>query len=95
MAMLEASQLVMVNHGKPFEDMARDIVKVVEAAGKFAGAVVIVPPEGAPIAFITMDPAPDLMQFWSAVKNRVEIRAAEAEQSAQQSLLDQMQWGRR
>jgi hypothetical protein len=93
MAMLEASQLVTVNHGKPFEDMARDIVKVVEAAGKFAGAVVIVPPEGDPIAFMTMDPAPDLMQFWSAVKNRVEIRAAEAVQIAQNAAQDP--WGRR
>lgn len=78
-------------HAKPFEDMARDITNAMEATGKFAGAVVIVPPEGEPIAFMTTDPAPDLMQFWSAVKNRVEIRAAEAVQSAAQ--VDP--WGRR
>jgi hypothetical protein len=91
MAMLEASQLVMVNHGKPFEDMARDIATAAAAHGKFAGAYVIMPPDGDPIWYLATDPAPDLMQFWSGIKNRVEIRAAEAVQSAAQ--VDP--WGRR
>lgn len=66
--------------GRPFEEMAARIAKI--TYGEFAGAVVIIPPDGEPIAFLTTDPKPDLMQFWSAVKARVEIRAAEAVQSA-------------
>ena len=65
-----------------FETMAERIAKIPEH--EFAGAVVILPPEGDPIAFLTTDPKPDMMQFWAAVKARVEIRAAEAIQNATQ-----------
>jgi hypothetical protein len=49
---------------------------------EFAGAIVVVPPgDGEPIAFLTTDPKPNLMQFWATVKTRVEV-ATEAMQSA-------------
>jgi hypothetical protein len=67
--------------GKPFIDMAARIAKI--ASAEFAGAIVVVPPgDGEPIAFLTTDPKPDLMQFWATVKSRVEVRATEAMQQA-------------
>jgi hypothetical protein len=46
---------------------------------EFGGAVVIRPPgEGDPIEFVTSDPSPNPIQFWGAVKARVEIAYAEA-----------------
>jgi hypothetical protein len=75
---------------RPFKDMATRISGIDES--EFAGAVVIVPPDGEPIAFLTTDPKPDLMQFWSAVKARVEIRATEA---MQQAAAQSDPWGRR
>jgi hypothetical protein len=71
----------MSEHAAPFTDMAARIAKIDSA--EFAGAVVVVPPgDGEPIAFMTTDPKPDLMQFWSTVKSRVEVRATEAMQQA-------------
>jgi hypothetical protein len=50
---------------------------------EFAGAIVVVPPgDGEPIAFLTADPKPDLIQFWATVRTRVEVRATEAMQAA-------------
>lgn len=65
---------------RPFEDMVERIARIDEA--EFAGAIVVMPPTGDPVAFLTTDPAPDLLQFWATVKQRIEIRAAEAIQAA-------------
>jgi hypothetical protein len=73
----------------PFEEMAERIRKI--DPEEFAGAVVIVPHEGEPIAFLTIDPQPTLMQFWAMVKTRVE-RGIEAMQLAANQ---QDQWGQR
>ena len=73
--------LMMSEHAAPFSEMAARIAKI--DPGEFAGAVVVVPPGGGdPIAFLTTDPKPDLMQFWSTVKARVEVRATEMIQQA-------------
>jgi hypothetical protein len=77
-------------HAAPFTDMAARIAKI--DSTEFAGAVVVVPPDGEPIAFLTTDPKPDLMQFWSTVKSRVEVRATEA---MQQVAAQQDPWGGR
>jgi hypothetical protein len=74
---------------KPFIDMATRISGI--DVSEFAGAVVIVPPDGEPIAFLTTDPKPDLLQFLSAVKTRVEVLLTAAMQSASQ----QDPWGGR
>lgn len=66
---------------KPFEEMVADIIRV--DPEKFAGAVVVVPPgDGEPIAFLTTDPKPNIVQFWSTVKNRIDVAANEAIQAA-------------
>jgi hypothetical protein len=60
-----------------FADMAARIAKIDMA--EFAGAVVIVPPDGEPVAFLTTEtPAADIVQFWATAKTRVEIRLASA-----------------
>jgi hypothetical protein len=66
---------------KAFADMAARIAKIDLA--EFAGAVVIVPPDGEPIAFLTTEtPVADIVQFWATAKTRVEIRLASAMESA-------------
>lgn len=68
--------------GSHFVAMVQRLGKI--EASEFAGAVVIVPPNGDPISILISEaPRPDLPQFWSIVKTRVEIRMAEAIQDAQ------------
>jgi hypothetical protein len=80
----------MTEPSAPFTDMAARIARIDLA--EFAGAIVVVPPDGEPIAFLTTDPKPDMMQFWSTVKSRVEVRATEA---MQQAANQQDPWARR
>ncbi len=63
----------------PFAQMAARIERIDEK--EFAGAVVVVPPTGEPIAFLVSDPDPNLAQFWSSVASRVEVAAAEAREN--------------
>ena len=80
----------MADYAKPFEDMAARIGRIDER--EFAGAIVVVPPgEGEPIAFLTTDPRPDLLQFLAAAKTRVELRESEVMAQAQM----QDPWGQR
>lgn len=66
----------------PFIRMAERIAAIEPA--EFAGACVIQPPGDAePIAFVTSDPSPDVIQFLAAVKARIEIAYAEAMQGAE------------
>lgn len=60
----------------PFLDMAARIDRMGDV--EFAGAVVVMPPDGKPITFLLTDPEPSVAQFWSSVISRVEIAAAEA-----------------
>jgi hypothetical protein len=60
---------------QPFLDMAARIQR--NADSDFAGAAVIVPPEGDPIVVMTMDPKKDGLSFWGTLKARVEMEGQE------------------
>lgn len=60
---------------QPFLDMAARIEK--NDPAEFAGAIVVVPPEGDPIAFMIADPSADLVQFWATCETRIAVRKAE------------------
>ncbi len=81
----------MSDHADQFTAMADRLGKIDPA--EFAGAVVVVPPEGDPISFLLTDPKPNAMQFWSGLQSRVELAAAEALQAQQTP--QQPGWGRR
>jgi hypothetical protein len=73
-----------------FSAMAQRIGKI--DPSEFAGAVVIVPPgDGPVIAFLEQDPSPLAAQFWTNVRNRVEIAGTQAQMSEAQ----QQPWGAR
>jgi hypothetical protein len=60
----------------PFVAMAKRIEAI--DPKEFAGAVVIVPPEGGPaVEFMLNDPQPNAAAFWAIAKTRVEVRVAE------------------
>jgi hypothetical protein len=83
---------VGVSTAHPFDEMSARIAKI--NPDEFAGAIVVVPPgDGEPIAFLTTDPKPDLMQFWATVKSRIEVRATEAMQAEAANQRDP--WGGR
>ena len=71
----------------PFEAMAVRVGNIPE--NEFAGAVVIVPPDGEPISILLQSTKADPLRFWGMVKTEVEIRGAEAMQTPQDP------WGRR
>ena len=72
----------MSDHDKPFRDMADRIERGDPA--EFAGAVVVVPPSGEPIAFMLTDPKPSLAQFWTGLQGRIDGAAAEAKSAQEQ-----------
>ena len=73
-----------MNEAIPFKEMATRIDKIENS--EFAGAAVIQPPDGGePIAFLIAEAKPDLLQFWAAVKARVEIAYASLDEDAIQS----------
>lgn len=83
-----------MNEAEHFHAMGERIVRIDQS--EFAGAAVIVPPgAGEPIAFLIADPAPDLVQFWSSVKTRVEIAHAEAMEVARTQNAAGGAWGGR
>jgi hypothetical protein len=65
---------------KPFTDMASAIERNKDL--KFGGAVVIVPPSGDPIHFMTLDQSASLAQFYATIKTRIDIVLNEIEQKA-------------
>lgn len=80
----------MASPAEHFAAMAERIAKIDGA--EFAGAVVVVPPgDGEPIAFLTTDPKPDVLQFFAAVETRVQVRKAEVMDTQRQTEA----WGRR
>lgn len=70
-----------------FADMAKRIERI--EGTEFAGAVVVVPPDGEAIAFLLTDPRPDIAQFWGSTKSRIEVAAADAIRNAEP------EWARR
>lgn len=65
----------MMSLAAPFLAMAKRIEAIEQA--EFAGAVVIVPPDGPPIEFLLSDVAPNAAAFWAIAKSRVDIRTNE------------------
>lgn len=79
---------------EPFEEMAARIAKIDPA--EFAGAIVVLPPGGEdPIAFLTTDPRPDVVQFWASAQSRITVKATEAMQDAEQKRQQTQVFGRR
>ena len=72
----------MVDAADHFSAMAKRIAAITPT--EFAGAVVIMPSgeDVEPIAFLITDPSPNVLQFLSAVKTRVEIMMAEMQEGA-------------
>lgn len=73
---------------QPFADMAARIGKIDPV--EFAGAIVMVPPEGEALAFLITDPSPNIFQFLVSCETRIQERKADALQRAQ----DQNPWNR-
>lgn len=57
----------------------------------FAGAFVIVPPSGEPIAGLLLDPGADPGVFFGMLKTKIDIAVQQAEEEAAKS----NQWNRR
>ncbi len=64
-----------------FLDMAARIERTNEA--EFAGAAVIVSPDGDSITLLLVDPTKDTVQFLSTLKSRVETEVVKVMQKAQ------------
>lgn len=59
----------------PFVEMAERIRRNDEA--EFAGAILIVPPSGDPIAVMIADPTKDAESFWAVAAAKIEIATRE------------------
>lgn len=62
-------------HSAPFREMAERIDR--NAEPEFAGAILLVPPNGDPIAVLLTDPKPDTEAFWSLAKGKVDLATQE------------------
>lgn len=71
----------MSSKSEPFKEMAVRIERNVE--GEFAGAIVIVPPDGDPISLALFDPKKDGLAFWALVRSKVEFEAEDYTQKKQ------------
>jgi hypothetical protein len=60
---------------EPFLEMASRISRNLET--EFAGAILIVPPEGDPIAVMIADPSKSVEAFWAQAKQRIDVGMAE------------------
>lgn len=65
------------------EDRAALFTKMAEAIernkdGAFGGAFVIVPPEGAAVEVLILDPKQDPAQFWAGIETKAQIEKSEA-----------------
>lgn len=63
-----------------FREMADRIDRNLES--DFAGAILIVPPEGEPMAMMLADPANDLAAFWAVAVSKVQLGQAEFDATA-------------
>jgi hypothetical protein len=61
----------MTDHSAPFSDMAARIEH--NKPQDFAGAVVIVPPNGDAMIMLSLDPSQDAATFWSMVRTKIEV----------------------
>lgn len=61
--------------GAAFKEMQSRIER--NDSAEFAGALLIVPPEGEPIAVLMSDPKKDVEAFWAMVNGKVAVATAE------------------
>ncbi len=66
---------------EPFVQMAARIERGLEA--EFAGAILIVPPTGEPIAVLMADPSKDPEAFWAMASGKIAIATQEFQMSKQ------------
>lgn len=59
----------------PFKEMADRIERNLKE--EFSGALLIVPPNGEPIAVLLTDPKPDMEAFWAMVSGKVQVATTE------------------
>lgn len=67
--------MMAASHSDPFVRIAARID--LNAEGDFAGAVCIVPPEGAPVELLFLDTTKDAGMFWALVKTKAEMALSE------------------
>lgn len=66
---------VVTETARLFLDMAERIGRMAE--GDFAGAILVVPPDGEPVEMLVVDPKRNAGHFWMAAKSRVDAAFAE------------------
>ena len=67
-----------LDNSRPFQAMAERIEH--NDARDFAGAFVIMPPDGQPIEYLALNPKQDAAAFWGAVQAHVQRVMAEMEE---------------
>jgi hypothetical protein len=75
---------------RPFEEMAKRIRKI--DAAEFAGAIVVVPPDGEPISILLQSSKGDLARFWGMASTEIGMRSEEEKAAA---VAQQDPWARR
>lgn len=65
----------------PFEDMSQRIRRNLEA--EFAGAILIVAPDGEKIEVLLTDPSKDAEAFWAVANSKIQIATAKYQQDQQ------------
>lgn len=68
-----------VNHSDPFRRVAEKIE--INKDNGFAGAFVIVPPQGEPQDMLLLDSSASPVIFWSTLKTRVDIALEELDEA--------------
>jgi len=81
--LVQALASTVTDHAQPFREMVARIERALDDPSEFGGAIVIMPPQGDPLAWNTNGPKPDLLQFWNAVKVAIEQRVTEIVNEAQ------------
>lgn len=69
----------MTDQSEPFRRVAEKIE--INKDNGFAGAFVIVPPEGEPQDMLLLDSSASPVIFWSTLKTRVDIALAELDEA--------------
>ena len=66
------------DNAQPFRAMAERIAR--NDPDEFAGALLIVPPQGEPVEYLAINPKQDVAAFWGAVQAYVQRVLAEMEE---------------
>lgn len=72
---LDLAAVKMTDPAAAFREMAERIEK--NDPAEFAGAILLVPPDGKPIEILLVDKSRDEAFFWATASSRIEIATAE------------------